>query len=154
MSDLAFASATELAAAIQRRETSAVELLNMYLQRVDKYNGDLNAIVVDVREQALDQAAAADQALARGKPTGPLHGVPMTIKESYNLAATPTTWGNPSWKDNIAAEDAEAVKKLKEAGVIVFGKKEIHLFADNYPFCTECTTHTCRDRIKHMLNPA
>jgi amidase len=104
-----------------------VDLLSLYLDRVDRYNGELNAIVVDVREQAMEQAAVADQMLADGKPTGPLHGVPMTIKESYNLAGTPTTWGNPDWKDNIATEDAEAVKKLKAAGVIVFGKTNVPL---------------------------
>lgn len=127
MSDLAFSSATELAAAIQRREISAVELLEHYLARVDEYNGALNAIVVDVREQALEEAAAADEALAEGKPCGPLHGVPMTVKESYNLTGTPTTYGNPDWKENIATEDAEAVKRLKQAGVIVFGKTNVPL---------------------------
>ncbi len=127
MSDLVFASATEQAAAIRRREISAVELLKLYLDRVDRYNGALNAIVVDIRELALERAAAADEALARGEEPGPFHGVPMTIKESYNLAGTPTTWGNPSWKDNIPTEDAEAVKKLKKAGVIVFGKTNVPL---------------------------
>ena len=127
MSDLAFASATELAAAIQRRDISSVELLKLYLARVDEYNGALNAIVVDIRDQALEDAAAADQALANGKALGPLHGVPMTVKESYNLTGTPTTWGNPDWKDNIASEDAEAVKRLKEAGAIVFGKTNVPL---------------------------
>jgi len=125
MSDLAFASATELAAAIQRRDISAVELLKLYLARVDEYNGALNAIVVDIRDQALEDAAAADKALADGKASGPLHGVPMTFKESYNLTGTPTTWGNPDWKENIADEDAEAVKRLKEAGAIVFGKTNV-----------------------------
>ncbi len=127
MSDLAFASATDLAAAIQDRKISAVELLELYLARVDEYNGALNAIVVDIRDQALEEAAAADQALADGKPVGPLHGVPMTLKESYNLTGTPTTFGNPDWKDNVTSEDAEAVKRLKEAGVIVFGKTNVPL---------------------------
>ena len=127
MSDLAFASATELAAAIQERKISAVELLKLYLARVDEYNGALNAIVVDVRDQALEDAAAADQALADGKTLGPFHGVPMTLKESYNLTGTPTTFGNPDWKDNVTSEDAEAVKRLKEAGVIVFGKTNVPL---------------------------
>jgi amidase len=127
MSDLAFASATELAAAIKRRDISAVELLTLYLERVDKYNGALNAIIVDIRDRALEEAAAADRALADGETLGPLHGVPMTIKESYNLTGTPTTWGNPDWKDNVAKEDAEAVKRLKAAGAIVFGKTNVPL---------------------------
>ncbi len=127
MSDLAFASATELAAAIQNKTISAVELMELYFGRVDRYNEALNAIVFELREEALAAAAAADRALAAGEPLGPLHGVPMTVKESYNVAGTPTTWGNPAWKDNIAEEDAEAVKKMKAAGVVLFGKTNVPL---------------------------
>ncbi|MEM9623311.1 MAG: amidase [Pseudomonadota bacterium] len=127
MSELAFASATELAAKISNKDISAVELLQHYLDRVDKYNPDLNAIVVDMREQALAAAQAMDDDLAAGKPTGPLHGVPMTIKESYNVAGTATTWGNPEWRDNIPDEDAESIKKLKSAGVNIFGKTNVPL---------------------------
>lgn len=127
MSDIAFLSATELARRIAAGEISSEALLRTYLDRVDQYNGDLNALVVDVRDQALAQAREADAAQARGESLGPLHGVPMTIKESYNLAGTPTTWGNPEWRDNIATEDAVPVRKLKEAGAIVFGKTNVPL---------------------------
>ena len=143
MGELAFASATELAAAIQRREISAVDLLQLYLERVDRYNETLNAIVVDAREEALEQAAAADDALAKGAMTGPFHGVPMTIKESYNLAGAPTTWGNPDWKDNIADEDAESVKKLKDAGVIIFGKTNVPLSLADFQSYNEVYGTTC-----------
>jgi len=143
MDELAFASATELAAAIQRREISAVELLQLYLERVDRYNETLNAIVVDAREGALEQAAAADETLAKGAMTGPFHGVPMTIKESYNLAGAPTTWGNPDWKDNIADEDAESVKKLKAAGVIIFGKTNVPLSLADFQSYNEVYGTTC-----------
>ena len=112
MSELAFLSATELAAKVAAKEISAVELLQMYLQRVDTYNPDLNALCVDIRDQAMADAEAADAALARGQSLGAFHGVPMTVKESYNVAGTPTTWGNPDWRDNVTAEDAECVKKL------------------------------------------
>ncbi len=127
MSELAFASATELAAKIKNKEISAAELLQHYLDRVDKYNPELNAIVVDMREQALTEAAAMDAALARGELSGPFHGVPMTVKESYNVAGTPTTWGNPEWRDNVTTEDAESIKKLKAAGVNIFGKTNVPL---------------------------
>ena len=127
MSDLAFLSATELAAKVAAKEISAVELLQMYLQRVDTYNPDLNALCVDIRDQALADAEAADAALAQGQSLGAFHGVPMTVKESYNVAGTPTTWGNPDWRDNVTAEDAECVKKLKGAGVNVFGKTNVPL---------------------------
>ena len=105
MSDIAFLSATELARRIRDRELSSEELLLHYLQRVDRYNGALNAIVVDIREEALMAARAADAAVARGVDVPPFHGVPMTVKESYNVAGTPTTWGNPKWRGNVAFED-------------------------------------------------
>jgi amidase len=125
VSELAFASATELAEKIQRKEISAVELLNFYLDRVDRYDGDINAVVVDTREQALADAEQADADLARGVVQGPLHGVPMTVKESFQLAGTASTWGNPALRDNVFTEDAVAVQKLKAAGANVFGKTNI-----------------------------
>ena len=68
----------------------------------------------------------------RAAELGPLHGVPMTVKESYNLAGTPTTWGNVDWKDNIAAEDAEPVRRLKAAGAVVFGKTNVPLMLADF----------------------
>ncbi len=127
MSDTAFLSATELARRIRERELSSVELLLHYFDRVDRYNGALNAIVVELREEALKAARSADAAVAKGVDLPPFHGVPMTVKESYNVAGTPTTWGNPGWKDNIAKEDAESVKRLKDAGVVLFGKTNVPL---------------------------
>ena len=132
MSELAFLSATAIAARIRSRELGCEEVLRHYLDRIDRYNGRLNALVVDVREQALEEARAADRAVAAGDDLGPLHGVPMTIKESYNLAGTPTTWGNPGWKDNIASEDAESVKKLKRAGAVIFGKTNVPLMLADF----------------------
>ncbi|MDH3643701.1 MAG: amidase [Gammaproteobacteria bacterium] len=127
MSDIAFLSATELGHKIRDREISSAELLEHYLDRVDQYNGELNAVIVQVRDEAVEQAKAADAAVAAGDQLGPFHGVPMTVKESYNLKGTPTTWGNPDWKENIASEDAESVKKLKAAGAVVFGKTNVPL---------------------------
>jgi amidase len=127
MGETAFLSATELARRIASRALSAEELLERYLDRVDRFNPTLNAVIVDVRDAARRAARAADAALARGELLGPLHGIPMTIKESYNLAGTPTTWGNPDWKGNVAVEDAVAVRKLKDAGAVVFGKTNVPL---------------------------
>jgi len=127
MTDLAFLSATELAALIANRSISATELLELYLERIDRFNPALNAVVVQVRDPARAAAADADRQVAAGSAAGALIGVPMTIKESYNLAGTPTTWGNPNWMDNIAAEDALAVRKLKAAGAVVFGKTNVPL---------------------------
>ena len=132
MSEIAFASATELAARIQRKEISSAELLALYFERVDRLNPALNAIIVQRRDEAMARAQAADAALARGERWGPLHGVPMTVKESYDVAGTPTTWGAPHLKDNIAAKDALSISRLKEAGVVIFGKTNVPLMLSDF----------------------
>ena len=127
MSELAFLSATQLARKIRSKEISAVELLQHYLDRVDRFNPDLNAIVVDFRDAALKVAATADVDLANDKTVGPLHGVPMTVKESYHVAGTPSTWGNPDLKNNRPGETAESLQRLQRAGVNIFGKTNVPL---------------------------
>ena len=131
MDDRAFASATELAAEIRDRRISCVELLDFYLARAQRHNPGLNAIVVWQIEQARERARAADAALARGERWGPLHGIPMTVKESFNVAGLPTTFGNPLWKDNIAAKNAFLIDRLLQAGAIIFGKTNVpYMLAD------------------------
>jgi len=125
MGDWAFKSAVELAASIQSKEVGCLELLDYFLARVERFNPALNAIVVHDTERARARAQEADEALAQGVSWGPLHGVPMTIKESYNIEGTPTTYGRPDMKDNIAPEDALAVQRLKGAGVVLFGKTNV-----------------------------
>ncbi len=132
MTELAFASATELARRIKAREVGCVEMLKMYFDRVDSYNADLNAIIVQLRDEALGDAEKADRALANGDDVGPLHGVPMTTKESYDIAGTPTTWGVPEQKDNIATKDALAVQRLKGAGAVIFGKTNVPLMLSDF----------------------
>ena len=132
MTEIAFASATELAARIQRKEISSAELLALYFERVDRLNPALNAIIVQRRDEAMARAQAADAALARGERWGPLHGVPMTVKESYDVAGTPTTWGAPHLKDNIAAKDALSISRLKDAGVVIFGKTNVPLMLSDF----------------------
>lgn len=127
MSDISFASATEIARMIAKKEITAGEALEHYLERVDRYNPDLNAVVVDVRERAITRAQEIDRRISEGSAQGALLGVPMTVKESYNLMGEITTWGNPEWRDNEASEDAEAVKRLSRAGVNVFGKTNVPL---------------------------
>ena len=125
MTDLHFQSATELARRIRDRETTSRALLEHFLGRVDALNPALNAVVVQDRAGARAAADAADAALARGDAVGPLHGVPMTVKESYDLAGTPTTWGIPELRDNVVQTDALAVQRLKAAGAVVFGKTNV-----------------------------
>ena len=131
MDDRAFASATELAAEMHDRRIGCVELLDFYLGRAERHNSALNAIVVWQIEHARERAHAADAALARGERWGPLHGIPMTVKESFIVAGLPTTFGNPFWKDNFATRNAFLIDRLLEAGAIVFGKTNVpHMLAD------------------------
>jgi len=122
-----FGSATAQAAALRKGQVSSVELLKAYLERVDRYNPALNALVVDDRNAALRRARAADRALAKGELWGPLHGLPMTVKESFDLKGQPTTWGHVPRKDHVAEQDALAVQRLKAAGAVVFGKSNVPL---------------------------
>ena len=131
MNDRAFASATELSEEIRDRRIGCVELLDFYLARAERHNPALNAIVVWQVDQARDRARAADAALARGECWGPLHGIPMTVKESFNVAGLPTTFGNPLWKDNIVAGNAFLIDRLLQAGAIVYGKTNVpYMLAD------------------------
>ena len=125
MRALPFRSASELAAEIRAKRIGCRELLDLYLQRVERYNPKLNAIVVCDVAGARQRADAADAALQRGESWGPLHGVPMTVKESFDVAGLPTTWGLPELKDNIAKKNALAVERFVAAGAIVFGKTNV-----------------------------
>ncbi len=125
MSDLAFKPATELARIIRAREIGCAELLDYFIGRMETHNPSVNAIIVQDLDTARRRAAAADQTLARGEEVGPLFGVPMTVKESFNLTGTPTTWGFPEFKDNIATSNAVAVDRLLGAGANIFGKTNV-----------------------------
>jgi amidase len=122
-----FGSATAMAAALRRGQVSSVELLKAYLERVDRFNPALNAMVVDDRKVAMNRARAADRALAKGEIWGPLHGLPMTVKESFDLQGQPTTWGHLPRRNHAATGDALAVQRLKAAGAVVFGKSNVPL---------------------------
>jgi amidase len=133
--EIHFKSATEIARLIRERKVGALEVLEHFLARVAKYNPKLNAIIWLDAERARARARAADAALAKGDVWGPLHGVPMTIKESYNVAGSPTTWGDPKHKDNVAETNALAVDRLEGAGAVLFGKTNVPLLlADNQSY--------------------
>ncbi|MEZ5857027.1 MAG: amidase [Hyphomicrobiaceae bacterium] len=127
MDKLHWKSAAEIARLIREKKTTATEALEHFLTRVDTYNPKLNAIIWQDRERARLRAKAADAALAKGEIWGPLHGVPMTIKESYNVAGSPTTWGDPALKDNVTEGSALSVERLEKAGVVLFGKTNVPL---------------------------
>jgi amidase len=115
-------SATELAAAIRRREVSCVEVMQAHLGRIEAVNPLLNAVVTLDAELGLRAAAAADGALARDEAPGPLHGLPMAIKDLEDTAGMRTTYGSPIYRDHVPAADTLMVARLRRAGAIVVGK--------------------------------
>ena len=95
MLDIPFRSARQLAAGVRKKEIGCLELLDLYLTRIERYDGAINAVVVRDFDRARRRARAADRALAKGDLWRQLHGVPITVKESYDVAGLPTTWGLP-----------------------------------------------------------
>lgn len=118
-------SAKELAERIAAGQVSAVEAVEAAIARIEAVNPRLNAVVVTRYEVAREEARAADAARARGEPLGPLHGVPITIKESLDLAGTPSTFGIPSRVNTRAERDDIYVARLRAAGAIIVGKTNV-----------------------------
>src|SRR5215210_1470587 len=125
----AFAPATELVALLAQREISSRELIEIYLGRIERLNPVLNAVVTLDAERALADADAADRAIARGQPRGPLHGLPITVKDCLATAGLRTTAGARELADYVPARDADAVGRLRAAGAIIFGKSNLPAFA-------------------------
>jgi len=119
-----YKSVKEQVAALRARRVSARELTERSIARIEALDAKLNAVVVRDFDRARAAAVEADKALARGQ-RGPLLGVPMTVKESFNVAGLPTTWGFPRGRDFRPSEDALAVQRLKAAGAIVLGKTNV-----------------------------
>jgi len=124
ITDYATAGAGEMAAALAAGQVSAVELFQAAVARIEAIDGPINAVIVRDFDRAHEAAKAADAALARGE-TGLLLGVPMTVKEAFNVAGLPTTWGLEASKDWIASEDAVVVTRLKAAGAVIVGKTNV-----------------------------
>lgn len=143
MSELAWKSATELATMIRARRVGSRELLDHYIDRVERHDNRINAVVVRDFGRARAAADAADAATARGESTGPLHGVPMTVKESFDLAGLPTTWGVPQMKQNIPTTDGVVPQRLKDAGAVIFGKTNVPLMLSDFQSYNDIygTTH-------------
>lgn len=122
--DLNYGSIGALLGALYARKLSASELLAHTIARIEALDGPINAIVVRDFDRARDAARAADAALARGERQ-PLLGIPVTLKEPFNVAGLPTTWGFPHFRDFQPAEDALVVSRLKAAGAVIIGKTNI-----------------------------
>jgi amidase len=131
MTELAYRSTTELARMIRDREISAEDLLEHFLDRLERHNPALNAVVVTDLDAARRRAREADAALAGGESWGPLHGVPMTVKETYEVAGMPTTAGARELRDHRSAVNAVAVQRLLDAGAVIYGKTNVPLYASD-----------------------
>jgi amidase len=118
------ASIGTLSDALQSRKISASELLEHTIARIEALDPRINAIVVHDFDRARDAAKAADAALARGEQR-PMLGIPVTLKEPFNIAGLPSTWGLPAFRDFMPSEDALIVSRLKEAGAVIIGKTNI-----------------------------
>jgi amidase len=130
--NLATRPAVELAAAIRSGTVSSRELLELYLDRIGRLDADVNAVVTLDTDRARAAASAADDALARGDGVGPLHGLPITIKDAIETEGIRSTGGARELADHVPAADAPAVARLKAAGAIVFGKTNLPRWSGDF----------------------
>jgi amidase len=129
VSSPAHRTASDLCAALARGDVSSLELLETLLDRVQRLDPPINAVVATAAEAARERARAADAARARGESWGPLHGLPMTIKDSIEVVGMPTTSGAPELAGHLPARNADAAQRLIDSGAIVFGKTNLPIFA-------------------------
>ena len=138
--ELPFLTASQLSNLIETKEISPVEATEAYLDRIEEVDPKLNSYITITGEQAFESARQADQEIAAGKHRGPLHGVPMAVKDQFNTAGVLTTGGSRILKDNVPSEDATVIAKLKEAGAVMLGKLNMSEFAMaeiyNHPYGT------------------
>jgi amidase len=123
-SEWSFKTAIECSSALKAKKVSALELAQDAIARIERHDAKINAVCVRDFDRGLDAARAADATLARGE-TKPLLGLPMTVKESYNVAGLPTTWGFPPQKDFRPPEDALSISRVKQAGGVILGKTNV-----------------------------
>ncbi|MFK8021256.1 MAG: amidase [Pseudomonadales bacterium] len=124
MSDqLAYQNACDLISKLEQAEIGALELCDYYIKRIENIDTDINAVVVRDFERARDAALVIDNLKQADK--GPLFGLPLTVKESFNIAGLPTTWGLEAFQNSIAEQDADVVQRYKRAGAVVLGKTNV-----------------------------
>src|SRR5208337_2827475 len=119
----------ELAPRLRRREVSPVELTRACLERIEKLNPTLNAFITVTAESALAEAHAAEAEIARGEWRGPLHGIPIALKDLIDTADTRTTAASALYQNRVPTEDSEVVRRLRQAGAVLLGKNNLHEFA-------------------------
>ncbi len=123
--DLTMLTASEMAQQIRAGALSSLDAVEAHIQRIEAVNPKLNAVIFPLFDQAREAAKAADTARARGEPMGPLHGVPITIKDQFEVEGTPATWGIPSQAQRRAPADGPLVQRWRQAGAIILGKTNI-----------------------------
>jgi aspartyl-tRNA(Asn)/glutamyl-tRNA(Gln) amidotransferase subunit A len=128
-SDLPFLSASELSRLIAAKEVSPVEVAESYLERIDSLNGKLRAYVTVTADVALEAAKKAEQEIAKGNHRGPMHGVPVAVKDQIYTKGILTTGGSPVFSDFIPTVDATVITNLKESGAVLLGKLNMTEFA-------------------------
>lgn len=124
-----YSTARDMAAAVREKRISARELLELHLARIDEVNGPVNALVSLDPDRAREQAARADERLARGEDVGPLHGLPFAFKDTHQVAGWPTTYGSPLMVDNVPDSDELLVERIRRAGAVVIGRTNVPEFA-------------------------
>jgi aspartyl-tRNA(Asn)/glutamyl-tRNA(Gln) amidotransferase subunit A len=122
-------SIVETGELLRKREVSAVELTKECLAQIEKLNPVLNAFITVTAESALAQARVAEAEILRGHWRGPLHGIPLALKDLIDTAGIRTTAATALFKNRIPEEDAEVVRRLKDAGAVLLGKQNLHEFA-------------------------
>jgi aspartyl-tRNA(Asn)/glutamyl-tRNA(Gln) amidotransferase subunit A len=125
----ALESIVELGPRLRRKEVSPVELTRACLDRIAKLNPALNAFITVTAESALAEARAAEIEITRGEWRGPLHGIPVALKDLIDTAATRTTAASGLYQNRVPAEDAQVVQRLRQAGAVILGKNNLHEFA-------------------------
>ncbi len=117
---------SELSQRLRRREISAVEVTQGCLARIERLNPELNAFITVMGESALDDARRADAEIAHGEWRGPLHGVPVALKDLIDTAGVRTTAASALYKDRVPTQDADVVRRLRQAGAVIVGKNNLH----------------------------
>ena len=128
-SEIPFLSASELARRIESREVSPVQAAEAYFERIAEVDSKLNSYITVTREHALEAARQAEAEIASGNYRGPLHGIPVAVKDQFNSAGILTTGGSSILRDSVPDEDATVMAKLKEAGAVLLGKLNMSEFA-------------------------
>ena len=129
MDPMYYRPAAELVSDLKNGKLTSVDVTQAFVARIRQCNGDINAVVTLDETNALGKARAADEALARGDSVGPLHGLPLTLKDTWEVAGMACTAGAPALKDYLPTKHADVVQRLEDAGAIILGKTNVPIYA-------------------------